>query len=176
MPRSAASPFRFAVVAATGLLAAAGALAGEVQVDHRGLLATAPAMPPAMTKKPPTPPGAFTPEDYNGKKKTGLCCENFSGNENACAASKLGCKWKKKTGKCIIEKGVTKRCKQWKNLCNKRTGTRPVDKGIPPGQADCNKTTRKSAFNYPRVYPCKWNKSKGKCQIRTEGTKWKRDD
>ena len=32
MPRSAASPFRFAVVAATGLLAAAGALAGEVQV------------------------------------------------------------------------------------------------------------------------------------------------
>ena len=87
------------------------ALTAELQqVDHRGLLATAPAMPPAMTKKPPTPPGAFTPEDYNGKKKTGLCCENFSGNENACAASKLGCKWKKKTGKCIIEKGVTKRC------------------------------------------------------------------
>ena len=67
-------------------------------------------MPPAMTKKPPTPPGAFTPEDYNGKKKSGLCCENFSGNENACAASKLDCKWKKKTGKCVIEEGVTKRC------------------------------------------------------------------
>ena len=51
-------------------------------------------MPPAMTKKPPTPPGAFTPEDYNGKKKTGLCCENFSGNKNACNASKLKCKFK----------------------------------------------------------------------------------
>ena len=77
---------------------------------HRGLLATAPAMPPAMTKKPPTPPGAFTPEDYNGKKKTGLCCENFSGNKNACNASKLKCKFKKKTGKCVIEPGTTKRC------------------------------------------------------------------
>ena len=180
MPRSStSSPFRFAVAAATGLLAASSALASDAQVQldaHRGLLATAPAMPPAaMTKKPPTPPGEFDKKDYNGKKPSGLCCENFSGNVNACNASKLGCKFKNKTGKCIIEKGVTKRCKQWKKLCNSRNGTRPA-KGIPPGQADCNKTTRKSAFGYPRVYPCKWNKSKGKCQIRTAGTKWKKDD
>ena len=52
-------------------------------------------------------------------------------------------------------------------------GPRPL---TPVRQRAGNKTTRKSAFNYPRVYPCKWNKSKGKCQIRTEGTKWKRDD
>ena len=79
------------------------ALASEVQLDaHRGLLATAPAMPPAaMTKKPPTPPGEFDKEDYNGKKPSGLCCENFSGNVNACNASKLGCKFKNKTGKCV---------------------------------------------------------------------------
>ena len=45
----------------------------------------------------------------------------------------------------------------------------------PVRQHAGNKTTRKSAFGYPRVYPCKWNKSKGKCQIRTAGTKWKKD-
>ena len=46
----------------------------------------------------------------------------------------------------------------------------------PVRQHAGNMTTRKSAFGYPRVYPCKWNKSKGKCQIRTAGTKWKKDD
>ena len=141
MPRrSAASPFGFAVFAATGLLLAAAALAAEVQPDakavsawidassSRSLLQTAPAMPPPMpddegddepaqraaapTSRPPASqppalsdepaervaapppdllqlrdPGEFTPKDYRGFKN-GLCCENFSGNKNACKVSR----------------------------------------------------------------------------------------
>ena len=150
MPRrSAASPFGFAVFAATGLLLAAAALAAEVQPDakaasaSRSLLQTAPAMPPplpaqrsvapasqpppmpddegddepaqraaAPTSRPPASqppalsdepaeraaappadllqlrdPGEFTPKDYRGFKN-GLCCENFSGNKNACKVSR----------------------------------------------------------------------------------------
>ena len=149
MPRrSAASPFGFALFAATGLLLAAAALAAEVQPEakpgakaasaSRSLLQTAPAMPPplpaqrsvAPASQPPAPsddegddepaqraaapasqppalsdgpaervaappadllqlrdPGEFTPKDYRGFKN-GLCCENFSGNENACKVSR----------------------------------------------------------------------------------------
>ena len=139
MPRrSAASPFGFALFAATGLLLAAAALAAEVQLEakpdtkaasaSRSLLQTAPAMPPPMpddegddepaqraappVSQPPASqppalsdgpaervaappadllqlrdPGEFTPKDYRGFKN-GLCCENFSGNENACKVSR----------------------------------------------------------------------------------------
>ena len=148
MPRrSAASPFGFALFAATGLLLAAAALAAEVQPEakpdakaasaSRSLLQTAPAMPPplpaqrsvAPASQPPAPsddegddepaqraaapasqppalsdgpaervaappadllqlrdPGEFSPKDYRGRKN-GLCCENFSGNKNACKVS-----------------------------------------------------------------------------------------
>ena len=125
MPRrSAASPFGFALFAATGLLLAAAALAAEVQPEakpdakaasaSRSLLQTAPTMPPplpaqrsvAPASQPPAlsdgpaervaappadllqlrDPGEFSPKDYRGFKN-GLCCENFSGNKNACKVS-----------------------------------------------------------------------------------------
>merc|ERR1719476_420691 len=106
-------------------------------------------------------PGEFTPKDYRGKAN-GLCCENFSGNKNACKASKLKCLWRNGSDRCLAG-NKSKTCLRFKQLCNKQKNKKR-----------CENTKRKSANGFPKVNPCSWAEKKKKCRPNAGKTKFEK--